>query len=256
MTAIDDIKLFKGEPIKITDKIILSQPKVQDIFKDLKTEQRFYQFVQSFTAITLDSSIIVFLTDKVKVDFTKISNWELFALLSIAFDQEISSYFFGDLDWNSMQPYNDENGNLYIENKDGVKITEIIYDLLFQYMRIINNMPLRIQTRILDDEVQKTMAITNARREVQSAIKKEGFAPSGSLLLPYISSLSNYCGLKSDEMIYNMNLYRFWDSVNRTQAREDCVSISYGYYSGNISLKDNPSLKKNLNWMRSFKNEH
>lgn len=254
MTAIDNIKLYRNIPIQITDKITLTQPKVSDIFTDLKTEQNYFAFVQNFTAITLDSSIIVFLTDKVHVDFTKITNWELFVALCPAFDENISNLFFGDLDWKSMKPSNDENGNLYIENKDGVKITQLIYELLFQYMRIINNMPLNIQTKILDDEVQKNMAISSARREIQSAIKKERFCPSGSVLLPYISSLTNYHGLNDEDRVYNMNIYKFWNSIKRTQAYEEFSGLNTGMYSGMVSLKDNPGLKKSLNWMRELSN--
>lgn len=254
MTAIDNVKLYRNIPIQITDKITLTQPKVSDIFTDLKTEQNYFAFVQNFTAITLDSNIMVFLNDTAHIDFTKITNWELFSILCISFDKDISQLFFGNLDWQSMKPFNDENGNVYIENKDGVKITEPIYDLLFQYIRIINNMPLRIQTKILDDDVQKNMALSNARREIQSNLKRARFYPCASMLLPYISSLINYGGYKNEEIIYEMNIYKFWDSINRINAYEAFSGINIGMYSGMVSLKDNPDLRKNLNWMREIKN--
>lgn len=41
-----------------------------------------------------------------------------------------------------------------------------------------------------------------------------------------------------------MNIYAFWDSVNRISAIKNADNLYRGLYSGCLDLKSNPSLKR------------
>ena len=116
----------------------------------------------------LEDSAIVFL-DSIGVDFCDISDWVLFVSLVSTFSHNASSFLFGDLDFQSFQPFNDENGNLYIKNKDGTIITEPIYKLLVMYIRKINNIPKPKYSKMINNKRQKRMAVRHAKIQLEKA---------------------------------------------------------------------------------------
>lgn len=247
---VDELKIYRGDDIKITDDIVIHNPTLSDIVEI--GEKRFLAFCQDFTAHHLDSPYIVLLTD-LQVDFTLISDWDLFVCLSLTFDDVVSKLLFGDLDFKSMRPYvRDEIKG--IRNKDGVVITPEIHNQIVGYIRKFANIPTPQFQKILDNPTQKSMAINSARREIESARRRELFRPSGSVLLPIISSVVNYAGCNyTNETIFNMNLYAFWNTVKRIQAYDNASHLYYGIYSGCLDLSKNKKLKEELNWMRSFR---
>jgi hypothetical protein len=248
---VDELKLYHGDDIKISETITICQPTLEQIIE--KGENAFFAFCQSFTAHNLDDNIIVFLTD-LDIDFTQVTDWDLFVCLSPEFDMDISGLFFKDLDFSTMRPLNDNNKNVYLKNNDGIVITESIYNTLVEYMRKLANIPVPQFTKILNLESQKKMAIAHARRKLESAKKKEMYCPSKSFLLPLVSSVVNDCGSKETiDTIFGRKIYYFWDTVKRIQVRNNSDHLFTGLYSGCLSLKDNPAIKKELDWMRTLK---
>ena len=245
----NDLELCCGTDIVVSDNIKIMQPTLRDIA--LVGEKKYFGFCQDFTAHNLDDNMIVFLTD-LGIDFNAITDWELFVNLSFTFDQNIADLIFGNLDFTTMKPFNNENGELCLSNKDNVIITEDIYESLVGYVRKLNNIPIPQYTKILDNPTQKRMAIDTARRNIQSAIRREQFHPTRSVLLPIISSVVVYCHWTFDEVL-DMKLFRFWEIVKRMQALDSANHLFTGLYSGCVSFKDNPSLKKDLDWMRELK---
>lgn len=248
--VVDELKIYRGDDIRITDDIIIHNPTLNDIVKI--GEKKFLSFCQDFTAHHLDSPYIVLLTD-LGVDFTTISDWDLFVCLSLVFDENICNFLFGNLDFKSMKPY--VNGDVKgICNKDGILVTPEIHAKMVGCIRKFANIPTPQYQKILDNPTQKNMAINSARREIESAKRREMFYPSGSALLPIMSSVVNYAGCNyTNKTIFNMNLYAFWDTVKRIQAYDNASHLFSGIYSGCIDLSKNKKLKEELNWMRSFR---
>lgn len=246
---VDELKIYRGDDIRITDDIIIHNPTLNDIVEI--GEKKFLSFCQDFTAHHLDSPYIVLLTD-LGVDFTTISDWDLFVCLSLVFDESICKFLFGNLDFKSMKPYVD--GDIKgIRNKDGIIITPKFMQNGWLYSQICKYIDTTI-SKILDNPTQKSMAINSARREIESARRREMFYPSGSALLPIISSVVNYAGCNyTNKTIFNMNLYAFWDTVKRIQAYDNASHLFSGIYSGCVDLSKNKKLKEELNWMRSFR---
>lgn len=77
--VVDELKLYNGLPIQITNKIIMKVPTLGQICEF--GDNNYFSFVQTFTATPMDENMIVFLTD-IGIDFNNISNFELFMLLT------------------------------------------------------------------------------------------------------------------------------------------------------------------------------
>lgn len=247
--VVDELKLYNGLPIQITDKIIMKVPTLGQICEF--GDNNYFSFVQTFTATPMDENMIVFLTD-IGIDFNNISNFELFMLLTRIMPKG-SELLFDNIDFFKFEPKTTDDEIPYLENSDGVIINEGIYNLMLANMRAINNVPIPKITKVKDDPVQKQMAIEDARNQLESRKRKAMFKPSGSALMPIVSSMVNSAGFKHNEKtVFDMNIYAFWDSVNRISAIKNADNLYRGLYSGCLDLKSNPSLKKEMDWMRKL----
>lgn len=248
--TVDELSLYAGEPVKITDKIVMKVPTLGQIRKFGDTN--YFNFVHTFTATPMDENMIVFLTD-IGIDFNHISNFELFMLLTRIMPKGTELLFENDMDFTKFEPKMTDSEMPYLENSDGVIINEGIYNLMLANMRAINNVPMPKITKVKDDPIQKQMAIEDARNQLESRKRKAMFKPTGSALMPIISSMVNSTGFKHDEKtVFDMNIYTFWDSVNRIAAIKNADNLYRGLYSGCLDLKSNPSLKKEMDWMRKL----
>lgn len=248
--VVDELKLYNGLPIQITDKIIMKVPTLGQICEF--GDSNYFSFVQTFTATPMDENMIVFLTD-IGIDFNNISNFELFVLLTRIMPKGTELLFEGGIDFTKFELKTSDNEMPYLENSDGVIINEGVYNLILTNMRAINNIPIPKITRVKDDEIQKQMAIEDARNQLESRKRKAMFKPSGSALMPIVSSMVNSAGFKHNEKtVFDMNIYAFWDSVNRISAIKNADNLYRGLYSGCLDLKSNPSLKKEMDWMRKL----
>lgn len=246
------MKLYRGKPIQISNKIIINQPTLGDIVDF--GEDEYFNFVSLFTSHHLNYNIIILLNE-MGLDFNKVSDWEVFFLILSNFGDG-SKLLFPDLDFSSFSIRQTEDSEaLYLENNDGVIIDETIYKILVEYVRVMNGIPKPKFNKVSDDPIQKQMAIDDAKRQLESIKKRNKFAPQGSQLLPMISSVVNHSGFKHDEnTVFNMKLYAFLDSVSRLQIIEQSNHLYQGLYSGCLDLKKNPSLQKEMNWMRKIQN--
>lgn len=248
--VVDELKLYNGLPIQITNKIIMKVPTLGQICEF--GDNNYFSFVQTFTATPMDENMIVFLTD-IGIDFNNISNFELFMLLTRIMPKGSELLFDNNIDFFKFEPKTTDDEIPYLENSDGVIINEGIYNLMLANMRAINNVPIPKITKVKDDPIQKQMAIEDARNQLESRKRKAMFKPTGSALMPIVSSMVNSAGFKHNEKtVFGMNIYAFWDSVNRISAIKNADNLYRGLYSGCLDLKSNPSLKKEMDWMRKL----
>lgn len=248
--VVDELKLYNGLPIQITNKIIMKVPTLGQICEF--GDNNYFSFVQTFTATPIDENMIVFLTD-IGIDFNNISNFELFMLLTRIMPKGSELLFDNNIDFFKFEPKTTDDEIPYLENSDGVIINEGIYNLMLANMRAINNVPIPKITKVKDDPIQKQMAIEDARNQLESRKRKAMFKPTGSALMPIVSSMVNSAGFKHNEKtVFDMNIYAFWDSVNRISAIKNADNLYRGLYSGCLDLKSNPSLKKEMDWMRKL----
>lgn len=246
---IDEMKLYRGQDIHITDQIIIKQPTLGQICDFGQNE--YLGFVNTFTATHMDENMIVLLSDA-GLDFNNISDWELFILIYKSLG-ECSELLFDNLNFNDFI-IDSKDEHLILKNGKGTIIDETIYKIIVEYLRKMNNISTPKFTRVKDDAIQKQMAIEDAKRQVESMRRKTRLGLNeSSPLLPYISYLVNKSGFKHDEVsIFDMKIYPFWDSVKRLIAIDTSEHLYHGLYSGCLDLKKNPSLNKEMDVLRKL----
>lgn len=243
---IDWLKVYFGEDIFVTDKISIHQPTIKEIVD--VGEIRYLSFCQNFTAHRLEDNIIVFL-DEIGIDFSKISDWDLFVSLVQTFPNDVSKLLFPDINFSTFKPKNDENGNVTIVNDDGVVISEPIYKILVMLIRKLNNLPKPQFTKIADNERQKRLAIKYAKMKIEKEKQKSQRQDVESFFMPVISFLNTKYTLKEIEQ---MKIFRFWENLKRNQCIKNADHLYYGLYSGCLTLKENPSLQKEMDYLRNL----
>ena len=74
MFEIDDLKIYRGSDIRITDKIIVTQPTIDQIIEF--GEKEYFQAVHTLTGVGADFKWQLW--DYFGVDYTQIDDYELF----------------------------------------------------------------------------------------------------------------------------------------------------------------------------------
>lgn len=269
MFEYDELKMYFGEDYWVNDKIKITQPTLGDIieFGDIK----FYSIVSTLCANT--TSFRLQLWDmKPRIDWTKISDFELFTWLIRGFTTEDTYLIFGDLNLSWFKAFwknpNDQNEGLRLiyvpRDKDGeeifpesiddaIIIDELIYLRIVDYLRKMFDIHPKEERNVKGKTVkewiieEERMKIENEKKLNNGKEKK-----NKSFLYPLISSMVNHPGFKyKKNELKEVGIVEFMDSVKRLQTYESVMALMSGMYSGMIDTKK-LDLKEELNWMRDL----
>lgn len=262
----DELKMYYGYPYWVTDKIEILQPKLGDIieFGDIK----FYSIVSTLCANT--TSLRLQLWD-MGIDWTKISDYELFMQLIRGFTPKETHLIFGDLNLSWFKPYvkeddidkkdiilvnvpRDENGNeLPFDIENAIKIDEFIYIRIVDYLRHMFDIHPKVEVNV-KGKTTKQWIIEEERMNIEAEkIRNKGKEPKKkSFLFPLISSMLNHPGFKyKKDELKEVGIVEFMDSVKRLQTYESVTALMSGMYSGMLDTSK-LNLKEELNWMRDL----
>ena len=89
VVGIDTLSLLSGKSIKITDKIMYTQPTLQDVIKF--GEREYYHVLSNLTAIPSDMKSVLW---DAGIDWMEFSDMELFYALASQMDINKTSIFF------------------------------------------------------------------------------------------------------------------------------------------------------------------
>ena len=263
----DELKMYFGEDYWVTDKIKITQPTLGDIidFGDVK----FYSIVSTLCANT--TSFRLQLWDmKPRIDWTKISDFELFTWLIRGFTTEDTCLLFGNLNLSWFKPYwknrkdenesiilvyvpRDENGNemLPINLEEAIVIDELVYLKIVDYLRKMFDIHPK-EERNVKGKTVKEWIIEEERIKIENEKKLNKDKKNKSFLYPLISSMVNHPGFKyKKNELKEVGIVEFMDSVKRLQTYESVMALMSGMYSGMIDTKK-LDLKEELNWMRDL----
>lgn len=240
---IDELLVYKGQDIKISDYIIIHQPSLEEIVN--YGEKEYFQMAQSLTSVGADLKWQLF---DIGVDYTKISDFELFySLLINKYPKDKTSIIFGELDLCKFNLYAKvENGEKclaqHIDNNQ-VIIDEYTYSLITDFLRKMHGY--KRNSQIPANESTKQILIDDDREAYELNKNNEYH----SQLLNLISAMINSEGFKyNHESVWNMKICAFMDSVKRISKIKNAELLLQSGYSGNgISLKDID--KKQLDWL-------
>jgi hypothetical protein len=262
MFDVDDLKIYRGDDIRITDKITVIQPTIDQIIDF--GEKMYFQTIHQLTGVGADFKWQ--LLDYYDRDYTQIDDFELFKLMIWPVlsskkkvyqelkenPQQYEEYIekMTEEDWDELlfNPL-----SLVLKDIDLADFKEyetdkcqetILYDKehditidRFVYMRIVDAVRkihgLKRNNEIPANEITKMDLIDDARDEFMMLSKK----PYKSVLKPLISALAVKTGQLGSESIWNTKINMFFDSIKRINKIQDATLLLQGAYSGFASLK-------------------
>ena len=223
-------KLYRGDDFEI-GKIKIKQPTINEIIDF--GEDKYWGLLYAFISTT--------------IDFTEITDYELFLMLSRNCKLEDTCIFFGEeLDFTKAAIIQRHEA-IVLMFADGTEINQYTYKVISDYLRKVHNIPKPKYTKIAN-EFTKQKTIEVEMYKYQKALRQKNKATSS--LVPLISSLVVALHMNK-QLIMNMKIYEFFEIVKRVSAKESADNLYHGLYAGTISAD---SLnKKDLNWMRELK---
>ena len=271
MFDIDELKIYRGSDIPITDKIIVMQPTIDQIIEF--GEKRYFQTVHCLTGVGADFKWQLW--DYFNIDYTTIDDFELFKkiiwgslsskkhiykeltenrekyaeqLKNIS-EEELAdmlvnplSLTLKNIDLADFEEYeSDKNDEIILYDKErDITIDRLVYSRIVDAVRKIHGF--KRNNEIPGNESTKMIFIDDAREEAMMAAKK----PYKSVLQPLISALAVKTGQLGNDSIWNTKIYMFFDAIKRMNKIQDATLLLQGAYSGFASLK---GIDKNrLDW--------
>lgn len=240
LLQVDALQLYFGDPYVINDKITVFQPKIKDIVE--YGEASYMSMIHTICSIPSDLKSQLW---DMNLDWTQISDFELFVMLSQTMTVNRTSIILGDLDLSSLKPFkNPQNDELVLANKNtGVIIDSLIYERIVNYLRKLHGLKKKVE--FAANEFTKKFMIEEDRQKIAYNKTK----PYESFLLPMISAVKARQGYTLD-YIKNEGLAEFFDEVSRLQIIHNADALLHGAYSGMV---DTSKINKNeFNWMREI----
>ena len=271
MFEIDELKIYRGSDIPITDKIIVTQPTIDQIIEF--GEKRYFQTVRCLTGVGADFKWQLW--DYFGIDYTQIDDYELFKkmiwkslssrkhiykeltenrekyeeqLKNIS-EEELAdmlvnplSLILKDIDLADFDEYkSDKSPETFLYDKEHeITIDRFAYARIVDAVRKIHGF--KRNNEIPANERTKMDLIDDARDDDMMASQK----PYKSVLRPLISALAVKTGQLGDDSIWNTKINMFFDSIKRINKIQDAELLLQGAYSGFTSLKG--INKSRLDW--------
>lgn len=229
--------LYKTEH-KINDYITVKIPTVGDI---IENEDKYYESISLIVSTPYDMMVQL---DDVGIDFTKITNWDLFCLLFKNLQNRDMSLIFGDINLNDFETaVNKQNGNIILLNrKTGAIIDRAIHDKICRFLRQI--LCIEKNTKKPANDESKKYMIERARRRQKNRKQKS----EQSQLESFIVALVNTSEFSYDySSVLNLTIYQFYASLHQIIKKVKFDNLMIGCYAGTVSIKELD--QKELNWI-------
>lgn len=261
MFDVDDLKIYRGSDIPITDKIVVTQPTIDQIIEF--GEKRYFQSVHTLTGVGADFKWQLW--DWLNVDYTTVDDFELFKLFIVKIlsskkylhkelmenqdkheeqlkdisEEELAEMLVNpvslilNIDFADFEEYeSDKNQETILYDKEhDITIDRFVYAKIVDAVRKIHG--LKRNNQLPANERTKMDLIEDARDEARMAAQKE----YKSALKPLISALAVKTGQLGSESIWNTKINMFFDAIKRISKIQDAELLLQGAYSGFASLK-------------------
>jgi hypothetical protein len=242
LLEVDELLLYFGEPYKINDYITIALPKIGDIVQ--YGEREYYRMVQTITAIPSDMKSQLW-DMQPRIDWTQITDFELFMMLAPSLPQSKTEIIFGDLDFQALRPFENKTNDTVVlaDPETGVVIDELAYGKITAYLCNAHGFTKKVEKAA--NEYTKKFMIEEDRQKIKYNDKQ----PYKSFLRQIISAVKCRMGYSLD-YIKNMGLYELTDDFGRLNIIVQSDALLNGSYSGMIDTSKIP--KKNFDWTRAI----
>lgn len=253
---VDKLKLLRGKPIKINERLTLYQPTIGQIEEN--DEARFMSVFYALCSCAWDRPAAF---DDIGVDFMSVSDWEYFFQTAQNFSKDDTRLIFGDLDFSKFRPFvyqiNKEaekkiiltnvepitiDGKIY--NIQEYQITEELYNEFIPYVREM--IGFTHKGRKAKNKATARILIMEDRKE-QERNKNKSYS---SIFHDGLISLINTEEFPyTYETAFDITIYQFNKSLIQIQGKKQAVALLQGSMSGFVDTKGIPS--KNFQWIYS-----
>lgn len=240
---VDELKLYFGNEIKVAEGVVLKNPTIGEIVD--YGEASYFSMAQTLCATP--SSMKVQLDD-IKLDWMKVSDFQLFTMLAQGLKPEVTKILLGDLDLTTLKPYQLANSDeIVLSNEDHtITINEVMYEMLVTYLRKMHGFSKQVDKA--GNSVTHRVLLEVARQDAKMAENK----PHKSFLLPLVSALQGRQGYTKD-YIRQMGIFEFMNQINRVSIIVQADAALGGMYSG---FCDTSKMDKSiLDWTREITEE-
>lgn len=231
--------LLSTSSVEIIPNLSIRIPSVGEILED---EQGYYSLVSSLTATPFQYMVQL---DDMGIDFTEITDYQLFMMLFPNFAQGDMSILFGDLDLSDISICEKKKNNTFIlySSKNDILIDELIYTQLADCIRKINCLT-RENRKPGNDEARAFRINLERKKQRRNAGK-----PYEPYLEKLIVALVNRPEFKYNyEQVNHLTIYQFNQSFAQIKTSITFDNTMIGVYAGTVDtsrMKD----KSCLSWI-------
>lgn len=240
--------LLNQSSVKINDQITLNIPTIGEI---LDNEAMYFSIVSVMTATPYQYMVQL---DDIGIDYTKITDYQLFQIFFPIYAQNDVSIIFGDLNLKDIALYHDQKTNLDVlySPLSDTTIDEFVYYQMARTMRQVNC--IKYERKRPKGEHTKKYLLEKERRHLKNLERKrKNKEYEQSELEKLIVALVNNNHFKYDyESVKNLSIYNFYQSYKQIQHEINFNNVMRGVYAGTIDttkLQD----KSCLSWIKPDK---
>jgi hypothetical protein len=231
--------LLFSHQVVINDYLHIEIPTVGQV---IDNEDDYYSTLALVTSSPYDMMVQL---DDMGIDFTEITEYELFLVMFHTIAEQDTSMLFGDLDLSKFKPVIDQSGDVLLRDSDtGYVIDIALYNDICTILRQIHGLERHIGKPV--NEATKKYIIDRARKKMKRRLAKGGREDSQleSLIVAYVNA--EQTSFTFDE-VRDMTIYQFNESLKQVIKKVDYNNRMHGIYSGTVSAKD--MSRDDLNWL-------
>lgn len=231
---IDNNKLnIYAKEIQITPQIKINIPTIGEIFDF--GEDVYFNTIMMLTSTPYQMMVQL---DDAGIDFSKISEFELFELIFPTISQQVLELIMPGIDpIGFVKGVNNQNNEPVIYSPDqGVVIDRFVYSKISNLLRTIHG--LKKENKTPGNKAAKDYMIERARTKQKRLFNDQLKNNSGSFLGKQIVALVNCRDFKYNfESIRDMSIYTFTQSKEQIEKYLNYNYIMQGIYSGNVETE-------------------
>lgn len=231
--------LLNATSVEIVPNLFLRIPKVGEILED---EFSYYGIVSSLTASPFQFMVQL---DDMGIDYTKITDYQLFTMLFPMYAKSDLSLLFGDLDTSDFGVYINQKDNsqvLYSPSND-IVIDELVYHDLTENIRKINLFE-KVKSKPGNESARKYLLEKERKKQKRNARKpKEPYLENLVIALVNTSEFPyNY------ETCMDLSIYKFNQSLKQIQRKISFDNTMIGVYARTVDTSKMAD-KDALSWI-------
>ncbi len=214
-------------------------PTVGEILED---EQHYYRLISTLTATPFQYMVQL---DNMGIDFSTVTDYQLFLMLFPSLAQEDTRILFGDADLSDLKMRrNNKNGAFILHSeKSNVTIDELTYHWIAEQVRRINGLQ-KENRRPGNQEAKEFRIALERKKQMRNANK-----PFEPYLEKLVVALVNRAEFKYNfEQVNHLTIYQFNQSFEQIRTSINFGNTMIGVYAGTVDtskIKD----KSCLSWL-------